>query len=354
MIVGWDGLGVVSFLLVVYYINSESLRAGMITGLVNRVGDALFILFISMEVINISWHYFDLWVELRVMILRFLVIGRITKSAQVPFSSWLPAAIAAPTPVSALVHSSTLVTAGVYVLFRFSDCLYGLGYFLLMVFSIITLILAGFTASVETDLKKVVAFSTLSQLGVMMLAISFRIKDICFFHLVTHAFFKALMFLCVGCVIYLQGGIQDSRLFRGLWYKIPVVCSWMVVCCMSLVGIPFMAGFYSKDLIVEGCVFSDLRLVGVFLLYLSVVLTSLYRCLLLIKVIFNRRFYSYERSVDNNSVVLFSLFFLGGGAVFRGFVLQKIVISLNHFVYVSRVLKTLTLVRVGVGFLLSI
>lgn len=154
-----------------------------------------------------------------------IVVGRITKRAQVPFSAWLPAAMAAPTPVSALVHSSTLVTAGVYVLFRYFLVVQGLVEFLLIASSICTLLIAGLGASFESDLKKIVALSTLRQLGVMLFRLSLGLADICFFHLITHAYFKALIFLCVGTIIYISCGVQDYRIIGGFWYKMPVVSS---------------------------------------------------------------------------------------------------------------------------------
>nr|WHN64050.1 NADH dehydrogenase subunit 5 [Pholas orientalis] len=353
MMVGWDGLGVVSFLLVIYYYNSDSLAAGMMTALVNRIGDALFILFISVTFFSMSWHFFDFWVQLSFALVSFLVVGSMTKSAQVPFSAWLPAAMAAPTPVSALVHSSTLVTAGVYVLFRFSDCLEGFWLVLLGVLSMMTLLMAGFTASCEVDLKKVVAFSTLSQLGVMMLALSIGMKDVCFFHLITHAFFKALMFLCVGGIIYLSGGSQDSRFFSGLWYKCPLIWSWLVVCCFSLMGMPFMAGFYSKDLVIEGCVFSSFSFMGMIMVYFSVFLTALYSFLLMFKVGFTKSFMSKEGYSSNNNFLSVSLFGLGGGAIFSGIILQKSIENFNYFTYVSSTLKIFPLVLIFCGFLVA-
>lgn len=185
------------------------------------------------------------------MVAGFIIVGRITKRAQIPFSAWLPAAMAAPTPVSALVHSSTLVTAGIYVLVRFRSRIWGRWGLFLLVMAVLTLVMAGLRASFEADLKKVIALSTLSQLGIMMLIISVGAISLCVFHLVTHALFKALMFLCAGAIIHLRGGIQDARCFTGLWYKLPVTNAWLVVSCFSLIGVPFMAGFYSKDLILE-------------------------------------------------------------------------------------------------------
>lgn len=177
------------------------------------MGDVFFILRIGALRSFLSLEFFSLTVFKLRIVFRFLVIvGRMTKSAQIPFSAWLPAAIAAPTPVSTLVHSSTLVTAGVYVLYRFSGLISLELIVVLIFFSIITLIIAGLRAILEVDIKKVIALSTLRQLGVMILAISLGIKIIALFHLVVHAFFKALIFMCVGAVIFYRGGVQDGRL----------------------------------------------------------------------------------------------------------------------------------------------
>jgi len=216
MIVGWDGLGVVSFLLVVYYINNDSLSAGMITAIRNRVGDVLFIIILGMMCCFISFRFSREYLigfsRVRILVL----FGSITKRAQIPFSAWLPEAIAAPTPVSTLVHSSTLVTAGVYVLVRFSDLLREISYYLLILLSIMTVIMSGRGGIVEVDIKKVVALSTLSQVGIIIFAIRLGAITIAFFHLLVHAFFKALIFMCVGGVIFYSGGVQDARCLRGL------------------------------------------------------------------------------------------------------------------------------------------
>lgn len=171
ILLGWDGLGLVSFLLVVYYQNYKSLRAGIITVLINRVGDVMILLRIGLISCEGIWSivYFVYDQELSIVVL-FILIAGITKSAQIPFSSWLPAAIAAPTPVSALVHSSTLVTAGVFLLIRFYSYLEQATWFkpLLLIIATITMLMAGMAANLENDLKKVIALSTLRQLGVIM------------------------------------------------------------------------------------------------------------------------------------------------------------------------------------------
>lgn len=144
-----------------------------------------------------------------------------------------------------------MVTAGVYVLIRFRGRIHGRWTLLLIIIAVFTVLIAGLGARFECDLKKVIALSTLRQLGIIILIISAGRVDLCVFHLVTHALFKALIFICAGAIIHLSGGVQDSRCFRGLWYKLPIINRWLIVSCLSLMGAPFMAGFYSKDLILE-------------------------------------------------------------------------------------------------------
>lgn len=179
------------------------------------------------------------------------MVAAITKRAQIPFSAWLPAAIAAPTPVSALVHSSTLVTAGVYLLIRFSFILGETCSIFLLFISTITIFISGIVAVFEYDLKKIIALSTLRQLGIIIFAISLGLYNVAFFHLLTHALFKALLFLCAGVLIHGVGNTQDIRSFGALSLNYPVVTVCINLANLSLCGIPFLAGFYSKDLIVE-------------------------------------------------------------------------------------------------------
>lgn len=159
--------------------------------------------------------------------------------------------MAAPTPVSALVHSSTLVTAGVYLLIRFSFILGESCSAFLMFISIMTIFISGVVAIFEYDFKKIIALSTLSQLGIIMFAISLGLFEVAFFHLLTHALFKALLFLCAGILIHGVGNTQDIRSFGSLSLNFPLVTVCMNLANLSLCGVPFLAGFYSKDLIVE-------------------------------------------------------------------------------------------------------
>jgi NADH-ubiquinone oxidoreductase chain 5 len=178
-----------------------------------------------------------------------IILAAMTKRAQMPFSAWLPAAIAAPTPVSSLVHSSTLVTAGVYLLIRFRF-LIRRNNFLLYV-GVLTILMAGLSANFECDLKKIIALSTLRQLGLMIMVIGVNLKDLSFFHLMTHAIFKSLLFLCAGVFIHSYGEIQDIRLISGLIRGLPISSFYFIACSIALCGFPFLSGFYSKDLILE-------------------------------------------------------------------------------------------------------
>jgi len=175
-----------------------------------------------------------------------------TKRAQIPFSAWLPAAIAAPTPVSSLVHSSTLVTAGVFLLIRFYPCLVNTGVLdLLLVLSIITILISGWGANFETDIKKIIALSTLSQLGLIIIILRIGLPDLAFFHLISHAIFKSTLFICGGTIIHISDGRQDRRHMRSLISRSPLLVSVFSIRNLALSGFPFLAGFYSKDLVLE-------------------------------------------------------------------------------------------------------
>lgn len=207
-----------------------------------------------------------------------LMLAAITKRAQVPFSAWLPAAIAAPTPVSALVHSSTLVTAGVYLIIRFysSLCLYA--YFDLIVFflGVVTCLMARRSAIFEMDLKKVIALSTLSQLGVMIIALGLGSPGVSFFHLLRHALFKALLFICAGTLIHRNADNQDIRLIGRISVSIPLSCTVINIANLSLCGFPYLSGFYSKELVVEFFIISSVSALIGGLMVVRICLTSIY------------------------------------------------------------------------------
>lgn len=211
------------------------------------------------------------------MICGLVIFAAITKRAQIPFSSWLPAAIAAPTPVSALVHSSTLVTAGVYLLIRFNSLFFEtlIGQFLLLI-SCLTIFIAGLGANFEFDLKKIIALSTLRQLGLIMAILSLGFYKLAFFHLLTHALFKALLFMCAGAIIHNIKNSQDIRDMGIFSIYIPFTISCLNIANLALCGFPFLAGFYSKDLILEIVLVSYINLFIFFLFFFSTGLTVSY------------------------------------------------------------------------------
>nr|YP_004935238.1 NADH dehydrogenase subunit 5 [Cramptonomyia spenceri]AET13063.1 NADH dehydrogenase subunit 5 [Cramptonomyia spenceri] len=282
ILLGWDGLGLVSYCLVIYFQNVKSFNAGMLTALSNRIGDVAFLLAIAWMLNYGSWS-FIFYLEFMKnnfesgLIGGLIMLAAMTKSAQIPFSSWLPAAMAAPTPVSALVHSSTLVTAGVYLLIRFNYLLVGneLGQFLLLM-SGLTMFMSGLGANFEFDLKKIIALSTLSQLGLMMSILSLGLWKLAFFHLLTHALFKALLFMCAGAIIHNLMNLQDIRGMGGLILQMPLTAVCFNTANLALCGMPFLAGFYSKDLMLEMVSLSYINSFSFFLFFFSTGLTVCY------------------------------------------------------------------------------
>lgn len=281
ILLGWDGLGLVSYCLVIYYQNTKSFNAGIITALTNRIGDVALLMSIAWMINYGRWNYIfyleymknDYSIQL---IACFVVLAAMTKRAQIPFSSWLPAAIAAPTPVSSLVHSSTLVTAGVYLLIRFNSLLsFNLMIFLLFI-GRITIFIAGLGANFEYDLKKIIALSTLSQLGLIIRILALGELDLALFHLLTHALFKATLFICAGCIIHNLNDCQDIRFIGGLVIHIPLTCCFFNISNLSLCGIPFLSGFYSKDLILEVVSINYLNLYIYVIFFISTGLTVAY------------------------------------------------------------------------------
>merc|ERR1719510_1574706 len=220
------------------------------------------------------------------MILFILVVASITKSAQIPFRAWLPAAMAAPTPVSSLVHSSTLVTAGVYLIFRFEKLLvyFNINHILLALGSL-TILIARMRAFFEIDIKKMVALSTLRQLGVIITAMGAGFRVLGFFHLLTHAFFKALLFIRSGNLIHASERYQDLRVIGGSSEVIPLSKSIVIATSMSLCGLPFISAFYSKEIIIERLLIVNSFLWAYALIVLGVLITVFYSMRFLIVAI---------------------------------------------------------------------
>nr|QYC35488.1 NADH dehydrogenase subunit 5 [Cyphonocerus sanguineus klapperichi] len=355
ILLGWDGLGLVSYCLVIYYQNSKSLNAGAITILSNRIGDVAILLAISWMFNYGSWNYIfylDMMkIDLSMQIIGYLVIlAALTKSAQIPFSSWLPAAMAAPTPVSSLVHSSTLVTAGVYLLIRFYSALDENMMLVLLFVSLLTMFMAGLGANFEYDLKKIIALSTLSQLGLMMSILSLGDCKLAFFHLLTHALFKALLFMCAGCMIHSLLNCQDIRYMGSLIFHMPLVCTFFNISNFSLCGLPFLAGFYSKDLILELLSMSFVNMFVYLVFYISIGLTVSYTLRLSYYTLFgDYNFYFYNGLNDQSLIMLKGMSGLIFLVVFGGSFLSWMIFPTPYFICLPFLMKFMVLLLIFLG-----
>nr|QFQ51710.1 NADH dehydrogenase subunit 5 [Psorodonotus venosus] len=356
ILLGWDGLGLVSYCLVIYYQNVKSYNAGLLTALSNRIGDVALLMAIAWMMSYGSWNYVyyldfgkDSFVMMFIGIM--VVLAAMTKSAQIPFSSWLPAAMAAPTPVSALVHSSTLVTAGVYLLIRFNAAFIDtwLSSFLLLIAGL-TMFMAGLGANFEFDLKKIIALSTLSQLGLMMSILAMGYPKLAFFHLLTHALFKALLFMCAGSLIHNMKDSQDIRFMGSICGQMPLTAICFNISNLALCGMPFLAGFYSKDLILEIVGLSYVNFFSFLLYFISTGLTVCYS-LRLVYYSMTGDFNStpFHPLNDNGWTMLKGMLVLVMMAILGGCMLSWVMFPSPSMICLPVELKTLALVVSGLG-----
>nr|ALO76981.1 NADH deshydrogenase subunit 5 [Malachiinae sp. GENSP01] len=360
IMLGWDGLGLVSYCLVIYYQNFKSFNAGMLTALTNRLGDVALLMAIAWMINYGSWnyiYYFDYYNNNYSMkiICWLVIIAALTKSAQIPFSSWLPAAMAAPTPVSSLVHSSTLVTAGVYLLIRFNYVFdLNMKYFLLFISSL-TMFMSGMGANFEFDLKKIIALSTLSQLGLMISILALGSYELAFFHLLTHALFKALLFMCAGNMIHSYSDCQDIRFLGGMINILPLTSLYFNISNLSLCGLPFLSGFYSKDLIVELMSMSYLNIYIYMIFYVSIGLTVCYSFRLYYYLMINKmNFFKLNNINDLSFVMLLSMTGLIFFVVLSGSFLSWLIFHFPYFICLPIVMKLMTLIFIMMGIYLGI
>jgi NADH-quinone oxidoreductase subunit L len=294
LFVGWEGVGLCSYLLIgFWWTKDENCTAGRKAMLTNRVGDACFLVGLYLLIQHAQTLDFT-GLERQADVLRgatiggwsvplvvcmLVLLGATGKSAQIPLYVWLPDAMAGPTPVSALIHAATMVTAGVYLTCRLHG-LFALAPDALAAVAVVGAATALFAATIavaQTDIKKVLAYSTVSQLGYMFLGVGVGVPGAAVFHLVTHAFFKGLLFLCAGSVMHALGGEQDMRRMGGLWRRIPITFATMAVGTLAIAGVPPLSGFFSKDEIIWGAFAGPhphplLGVVG----YLAAGLTALY------------------------------------------------------------------------------
>nr|AYQ18977.1 NADH dehydrogenase subunit 5 [Scymninae sp. 4 ACP-2013] len=360
ILLGWDGLGLVSYCLVIYYQNVKSYNAGMLTVLINRIGDVMLLISISWMMNYGSWN-FIFYIDLLKMDKSMFMVGlmvllaSLTKSAQIPFSSWLPAAMAAPTPVSALVHSSTLVTAGVYLLIRFNLLINMNFSLILLILGLLTMFMSGLGANMEFDLKKIIALSTLSQLGLMMSILALGEIKLTFYHLLIHALFKALLFMCAGNIIHLVINFQDIRYMGSLLKIMPLTLTFFNLSNLSLCGLPFFSGFYSKDMVVEYLSFMNYNMFIYLIFYFSIGLTVSYSFRLSYYTLLgNFNFISLSSIIDNSKNMLMSMGFMMFMVIFSGSFLNWIMFSTPYLLMLPFFKKILTLIIIMISIIMGL
>ena len=351
LLLGWDGLGVTSYLLVIFYQRNKSYNAGILTALTNRLGDVGLLVSISLIIYLGSWTYLYLNVNNRIfsqILVYLIIISACTKSAQIPFSAWLPAAIAAPTPVSALVHSSTLVTAGVYLLIRINLIIVEINISkFLRILGILTIIIAGMTAIVEIDIKKVIALSTLRQLGIIIIILGIGNPILSFFHLISHAFFKAILFICAGLIIHRIKDYQDIRKIGFNYINMNLSVSIIIVANIRLCGLPFLRGFYSKDIIIEIVIIKGKRFFLFFLLMIGTGLTVIYSCRLNFLISLNFiKIESFYNISENSNLIISGIIFLIPLSIIGGLIISWNIIRVNKIIFLPFWIKSFVLILI--------
>ena len=350
---GWEGVGVCSYLLIGFWFKKNTANSAAIKAfLVNRVGDfglalGIFLIFYFFGTVN----YIDVFEAIKTIenkdivflglnfnaintICVLLFIGAMGKSAQIFLHTWLPDAMEGPTPVSALIHAATMVTAGVFLVVRCSP-VYEYSPLALTLITIVGMTTALFAASiaiVQNDIKKIIAYSTCSQLGYMFFATGVGAYNVAMFHLFTHAFFKALLFLGSGSVIHAMNNEQDINFMGGIKSKLPYTYTYMIIGTLALTGFPLLSGFYSKDAIIE---FAFLKgsYVGYFAAFIGVMtafLTSIYSWRLIFKTFhgkYNNNQINFDKVHESPPTMLLPLIILTIGAIFAGYLFKDLLIS---------------------------
>ena len=352
---GWEGVGLASYLLIGFWYHKNSANQAAIKAfIVNRIGDfglaiGIFIIYKYLGTLNYE-EVFDglitlndktisiLGIEGSIIsfIAFFLFIGAMGKSAQIFLHTWLPDAMEGPTPVSALIHAATMVTAGVFLVVKcspiFENSIVVLN--LILVIGASTALFAATIALVQNDIKKVIAYSTCSQLGYMFVATGLGAYHIAMFHLFTHAFFKALLFLGAGSVIHSMKDEQDMRRMGGLWNKIPITYVFMIIGTLAITGFPFLSGFFSKDAIIEATYYSQSKFAGYAMVacIFTALLTAMYSWRLIIRTFhgnFNNMNLDLKDVKDSGLIITLPLLLLSIGAVSSGFAFKELLIGVD-------------------------
>ena len=358
LLIGWDGLGLSRFMLVIYYQNKPSLSAGILTALTNRIGDIILLFSIIILINSNQWLSFIVWDNNYKLIIRTcIILAAFTKRAQFPFSAWLPAAIAAPTPVSALVHSSTLVTAGIFLQIRFYNLLFCRTYInsLVIFISVLTILRAGISATLENDLKKIIALSTLRQLRVIIFSLGIGLPILALFHIITHGIFKALIFICAGIFITLHSHNQDLRIVSKLNIQIPVTSSSFIIANISLCAMPFIAGFYSKDQILEILLRTPINTASVLLTLTATGITIAYSSRLVMLCLWtNNNFTPISKFHDEDQAILNPIINLTVAALFRGAIINWLFLPLFPLIIIPSDIKLILYITTALSLLFSL